>query len=103
VSDKVESLAIEIPSSEKTKTGKIKKGERYFISADASDKKKAQNMESLKISHWYPTDEFPVTPSITHKFVSDIGGNSFQYLWTSALLPKFLKFGVPPLGGFLDR
>ncbi len=82
LSDEVQNLAIEIPSIEKTKSGKIKKGERYFLSADSSDKKKAQSMDSLKISYWYPTNKFPTTPSITHKFVSDVGGNSFQYLWT---------------------
>lgn len=82
LSGEVVKLAIEIPSDKKTKTGKQKKGKRYFVNADDSDKKKASAMKVLDVPYWYPTDKFPDTPAITHKFIADIGGNGFQYLWT---------------------
>ncbi len=82
LSGKIVQLAIEVPSDEKTKTGKTNKGKRYFVHADDSDKKKAKAMQNLKIPFWYPTDKFPDTPTITHKFIADAGGNGFQYLWT---------------------
>jgi 16S rRNA G966 N2-methylase RsmD len=82
LSGEVVQLAVEIPSDKKAKTGKTKKSKRYFVDADDSDKKKAKAMQNLEIPYWYPTDKFPDTPTITHKFIADVGGNGFQYLWT---------------------
>jgi hypothetical protein len=64
-------LAIETPS-----------GERKLIDADGKDKELANAMLNLHIPFWYPQDIFPNTPSITHKFIKDIGGNGFHFLWT---------------------
>lgn len=80
--DEVVKVALEIPAEEVAQNGKKKKGERHFVTADNQDKENASQMRSLKIPYWYPTDEFPDTPSITHKFIADVGGNGFEYLWT---------------------
>lgn len=82
LANKVVKLAIEVPSTEKTKTGKFKKGFRICIAADDSDQSNAETMKALAIPYWYPADVFPDTPTITHKFIADLGGNGFQYLWT---------------------
>jgi len=74
--------AVEIPSKNKTKAGKPKKGKRYLVPADDADKREASSMQNLGIPFWYPTDRFPDSPTITHKFITDIGGNGFQHLWT---------------------
>ena len=39
-------------------------------------------MEQIKMQHWYPTDKLPLTPSINQKFITDLGGDNFSYLWT---------------------
>jgi 16S rRNA G966 N2-methylase RsmD len=82
LSREVVQLAVEIPSGKETKTGRPQKGNRQFVNADDSDKKKAKGMRDLAIPYWYPSDEFPDTPTITQKFIADAGGNGFQYLWT---------------------
>lgn len=56
--------------------------EKKLINATAQDKKLATKQTSLTIPYWYPTNEFPVSPSITHKFIKEVGGNSFEHLWT---------------------
>lgn len=82
LSGEVVKLAVEIPSEKKTKTGKPTKGKRHFVNADDSDKEKAKMKNELEIPYWYPSGKFPDTPTITHKFIADAGGNGFQYLWT---------------------
>ncbi len=82
LSGEIVQLAVEIPTDKKTKTGKTKKGKRYFINADNNDRKKVGAMRKLKIPFWYPAEKFLDTPTITHKFIADVGGNGFQYLWT---------------------
>ena len=82
LSNEVVQLALEIPAELKAKTEKPKKYERNFIGADDSDRKKAKAMKELKIPYWHPTDKFPDSPTITHKFIADLGGNGFQHLWT---------------------
>lgn len=67
----VDKLAIEMSS-----------GKKMLVHANPKDKQRATEMQDLSIPYWYPTDKFPQTPSIKHKFISDVGGNSFQYLWT---------------------
>lgn len=82
LSDEVVNLAIEIPSGIKIKMRAPKKGQRQFVKADVDDKENAKAMKDLDIPFWYPADKFPGTPTITHKFITDVGGNGFQYLWT---------------------
>lgn len=64
-------LAIETPDNK-----------RLLINADDSDRRNAKSQAKLAIPFWHPKEQFPQTPSITHKFVKDIGGNGFQHLWT---------------------
>lgn len=82
LSGEVIKIALEIQSDKFPNIGKLKNGKRYLLSAENSDKEKAKTMEGLKIPYWYPLDKFPDTPTITHKFIADAGGNGFQYLWT---------------------
>jgi len=51
-------------------------------SPDERDIDNSIKMSSLQIPYWFPTDILPNNPSINLKFISDIGGNSFEYLWT---------------------
>ena len=55
---------------------------QIIISPDDNDIQRATNLENLTIPYWYPQDTFPNTPSINGKFIQDIGGNNFSYLWT---------------------
>ena len=57
-------------------------GKKVLVHTNPKDKQRAKEMQDLPIPYWYPTDKFPQTPSIKHKFISDVGGNTFQYLWT---------------------
>jgi DNA modification methylase len=61
---------------------KNKGDEGFNENPDIDDITNANNMHSIKINDWFPTQKFPQNPSISHKFIKDIGGNSFQYLWT---------------------
>lgn len=104
LSGEVVQLAVEIPSGTKNKAGKDKKGKRVFIEADASDRAKAGSMYKLEIPFWFPADLFPDTPTITHKFIADAGGNGFQYLWTrrnlyllSAIFDKIMNQDDPAI------
>ena len=49
---------------------------------DVDDKRRGIEMEQIKMQHWYPTDKLPLTPSINQKFITDLGGDNFSYLWT---------------------
>ena len=64
------------------KIGAGKKARSILRIADSQDKSKAEEMRQIDIPYWYPPNEFPATPSIGHKFVRDVGGNGFQFLWT---------------------
>jgi len=57
-------------------------GEHHFVSADEDDIKKSAEIDKITIPYWYPTKGFPSLLNISYKFINDIGGNSFQYLWT---------------------
>jgi len=57
-------------------------GKRYRIAAESIDKINKKQMENIKLPYWYPKDKFPKMPSVTHKFIKDIGGNGFNFLWT---------------------
>lgn len=43
---------------------------------------RAEKQSELEIPFWYPKDDFPNNPSITHKFIKDIGGSTFDNLYT---------------------
>lgn len=57
-------------------------GIKARIAARSADKTKTKHLSSIKIPYWYPKDKFPRTPSITHKFIKDLRGDSFADLWT---------------------
>jgi hypothetical protein len=79
---KIEKIALEIPSMQTEQTKKHKQGARHFLDVDNVDRINSQNMVNLEIPYWYPSDVFPDTPTITHRFIANAGGNGFQYLWT---------------------
>ncbi|NOU17867.1 MAG: hypothetical protein HOO91_09950 [Bacteroidales bacterium] len=60
------------------KTGK----ESFSILPDKNIINITESQNKISIPFWFPTDKFPVNPSITHKFIKDIGGDSFENLWT---------------------
>jgi len=73
-------------------------GKKYRLPAEDVDREKAIQMLSIDIPFKYPKDKFPTTPSITHKFILDVGGDSFEFLWTrrnlyllSSIFDKILK------------
>ena len=57
-------------------------GIKARIPARPADKAKTKGLDAIKIPFWYPKDKLPKTPSITHKFIKDLGGDSFADLWT---------------------
>src|SRR5208337_2016483 len=67
----IDKIAIETSSGTKT-----------LENADDEDKQKSRDMQKIPIAYWYPTDKLPQTPSIKHKFITDIGGDNFACLWT---------------------
>lgn len=81
-SNEVVSLAIETLNQGVTTKGKPMRGRRIFAKADDLDNNKAVAMKNLAIPYLYPTDKFPDTPTIKHKFINDVGGNGFEFLWT---------------------
>lgn len=70
-SDKVVKVALKTPDKKS-----------YFVNSDDIDNLKAEEMKGIGIPYWYPDAKFPNTPLIKHKFINDIGGDGFQYLWT---------------------
>lgn len=56
--------------------------EQVLLTPTDVDKQNCIDMESIEIPCWYPTDSFPNTPSINGRFIRDIGGNNYSYLWT---------------------
>ena len=61
---------------------KNSKAEGLSLEADAEDLRKAADMASIDIPFWYPTDTFPQNPSVNNNFIRNIGGNTFDKLWT---------------------
>ena len=55
---------------------------QVLLYPDKSDLNNADSMDNLTIPFWYPKDLFPNTPSINGKFIKEIGGNNFSFLWT---------------------
>lgn len=61
---------------------KTQSGVQARIKARPADKEKTNGLHKIKIPYWFPKDKFPKTPSITHKFIKDLGGDCFKDLWT---------------------
>lgn len=57
-------------------------GTKLLVETDEEDKHKALEMQSTIIPYWYPQTPFPQTPSIKHRFISDVGGATYDHLWT---------------------
>ena len=55
---------------------------RRLIAADANDVKLGKRSEKMTVPLWHPTCRFPAHPSISHKFLADVGGNTMDRLWT---------------------
>lgn len=54
----------------------------YSLTPTNIDAQNCIDQEQLDIPYWYPTEPFPNTPSINGKFIQDMGGNNFSYIWT---------------------
>lgn len=61
---------------------KTQNGEGISMNADEEDLRKAHSMASIEIPYWFPTDGFPQNPSINNNFIKQIGGTTFDKLWT---------------------
>lgn len=57
-------------------------GERSLVPADKDDVAAASAIDALDTDRWYPTESLPPHPSVTHRFIRDVGGNSIEHLWT---------------------
>ncbi|HCR72604.1 MAG TPA: hypothetical protein DIW23_14265, partial [Anaerolineae bacterium] len=55
---------------------------RYLQKPTNQENTKASNLHKIKISTWYPDDEFYNSPSFSASFIENIGGNRFSDLWT---------------------
>lgn len=56
--------------------------EKPDLSPTDYDKKLIADFENIDMKYWYPTDKLPLNPSINQKFIDDLGGDNFSYLWT---------------------
>ncbi|MBR6841706.1 MAG: hypothetical protein IKM77_05330 [Prevotella sp.] len=61
---------------------KTEKGDSISMKADEEDLRNANNMANITIPYWFPQDAFPQNPSITNTFIRNIGGTTFESLWT---------------------
>ncbi len=57
-------------------------GRRYLAVPDGEMRALALEAEGLEIPFWYPADPFFESPSFSKSFVKNIGGGSFDRLWT---------------------
>lgn len=55
---------------------------RYLINANADLVKRFEVANEIDIPYWYPKDKFYDSPSFSTSFKKNIGGSSFDYLWT---------------------
>ena len=53
-----------------------------LLQPDDDDADAVIDMDKLEIPFWFPENKFPNTPSINGKFIKDIGGDNFSFLWT---------------------
>lgn len=57
-------------------------GKRALVGPDDQDVENATSMDELSPPCWYPTERLPPHPSVTHRFIRDIGGDTIDRLWT---------------------
>jgi DNA modification methylase len=55
---------------------------RFLINTNADLVKGSEQAQKISIPYWYPKDKFYNSPSFSDSFKKNIGGNSFDYLWT---------------------
>lgn len=68
------------------------KGKEYpDLEPSDLDKELISEMNSIELKYWYPTDKLPLNPSINQKFIDDLGGDDFSYLWTKRNLYLLAK------------
>lgn len=51
-------------------------------SPDSVDLQNDKTAETLAISFWVPSEEFPSSPSFNASFIRNVGGNQFKNIWT---------------------
>lgn len=52
------------------------------LKPDELDHNLLDEMNNIDMKYWYPVDKLPLNPSINQKFIDDLGGDDFSYLWT---------------------
>lgn len=52
------------------------------LEPDELDKQLISDMNKIDMKYWYPTEKLPINPSINQKFITDLGGDDFSYIWT---------------------
>lgn len=55
---------------------------RYLINTNADLVNRSEQAQKISIPYWYPKDKFYDSPSFSDSFKKNIGGDSFDYLWT---------------------
>lgn len=55
---------------------------RYLINTNSHLVKCSEYVQRINIPYWYPKDKFYDSPSFTDSFKKNIGGYSFDYIWT---------------------
>lgn len=55
---------------------------RYLINTNDDLVKRSGQAKKISIPYWYPKDKFYDSPSFSDSFKKNIGGDSFNYLWT---------------------
>lgn len=55
---------------------------RFLVNTNDDLIKCSEHAQMIRIPYWYPKDEFYHSPSFSDSFKRNIGGNSFDYLWT---------------------
>lgn len=55
---------------------------RYLTNTNADLANRSEQAQRISIPYWYPKDKFYDSPSFSDLFKKNIGGDSFDYLWT---------------------
>lgn len=55
---------------------------RFLVEPNNDIIKCSEQAQKIHIPYWYPKDDFCDSPSFSESFKKNIGGNSFDYLWT---------------------
>lgn len=57
-------------------------GKRYLTKSNMQLIDCANKAQEIEIPYWYPKDKFYNSPSFSDSFKKNIGGNSFDHIWT---------------------